>query len=1233
MKKLISFLMALIAAALAANASAPVLAPPSGVLDIDLEACDVNGDGIVNISDISTWLNAARNGDFSSGRYDVNSDGIVNYIDYACLYYTITRDDTMPAEDQCDFNGNGKVDVNDWVLIFDAWKNSTNEDPYDLNYDGSVDYVDLGMMALLLAELDANASSGCYLYIEDFELKQSEVGAGTDIVVPVKAHFGAMVSAWQVFFDLPEGLRAVDADEGADLSLSYFNKNGVEYTYDVPLAHSESDYTHFISASTVAGYWQDPNGADPNAWVSYGAVKWLAGDYDEMFLLTLRPDVNFTGGDITITTDPVSNADPRGETVAPGQHITKVCHVSIEETIEQTASPVFNGYAGEYGYVVSIIPTTEESDIYYRIIKNYDVFGEWTLYTGELLFSEAGHYRVEAYAKAEGKAASDVVAFEFYTEGAPRTAQPSIYFTMYDDRAVVEADGEGTVCLYVNGNQVENPFIIPRTDQDQYYSLTATAQVEGKLISNTTYYDLIVPAREGGPSGDGISIYVKADQAPYLYSWDSSGSLCGEWPGTMLYDIETINRVDYYVYHFDEDMVNVIFNNGGGSQTGDFTHITHDAFFIYNGSDLAYGLIPPQVYGNPSGEYAFYVNTDGWDQVYAEVNGHSYPMTKVGVDGAGFEVYKWEASGLNYTPTTITFNDGAGRGVQDAYGNIYSREYVKGGYYIYSFYQTYYIVRLDMVTTIVYDDSSQRPALEDCSITLISSNDEWNGYEDIQFQISGTYFSQQARQGSVLYSIDGNEWVEFTSLLNSEQQFDETVSISFSRYNDYHSLRIIARDQSGAFSEPVYLLQAVVDASSLECENLPYVEYTGQPITFVPQVYDINHNPCYVDQDFTYSFENNVDAGLASILFQGIYPNCIGYYLITFPIHPHTISGEVHTVGEWFYYTGSAITPEVIVTDAAFGTLIEGQDYVVTYENNNQVGTGRAIVEGIGNFDGYFVLEFEIIGIPGDVNYTGTVDITDLQAMVMYIFGEYNRPFNFTAADLNEDQSVNVQDVVGEANILLNGNQLTMSSGGRRMPAIGDDTQASLYWENGVLYLYSTVPVAALDIINSVDGDIKWSLGARGMVVVNAPCDEGEHSVIYSLSDGVIPAGLTAIATATDQNATVVSAMLSDTDAELVSVKFNDSMTGLTGINSDGGVSCYMEGSDLVINSGAALRDVDVTIYSIDGRIVDNQHLSSLNSGRTKLDVSNVSDGNRYLIIVVRSGRQILATQKLTQNK
>lgn len=1084
--------------------------------------------------------------------------------------------------------------------------------------------------------MTSTALADSYLYIEDFEVKQSDLGTGTVIIVPVKAHFDAMVSAWEVIFNLPEGLTATGCEYGADLSINYFNKNGVEKTETPGLYFSS--YDHYICANMTAGYWQDPNGADPNAWVSYGAVKWLAGDYEEMFLLELRPDVNFTGGDITIETYVSSGYDTRGETVSDngdqGKVFTKVCHVAFEETIEQTTAPDIIGYRSEDGFVVWMSPN-EESDIYYRIIKNYSEYGEWTLYTGELLFIETGSYHIEAYAKAEGKSASNVAAIDFTVQGYQKTDPPVINCATTDNAVIVTATGRGHVCLYIEGLLVGNPYSIPRTNVDEVYHVTATAQEEGKLISETTYMEISVPAKEG--LSDGISIYVKADQAPYLYSWDSGGSLCGDWPGTRLTEKGTINRVEYYVYHFDKNMVNVIFNDGIGNQTGDFTNITHDAYFIYDGQDLAYGLIPPQVYGNPSGEYAFYVNTDGWSQVYADVNGHTYPMTKIGVDGAGFEVYKWEVPSLNYTPYTITFNDGTGRGVQDASGMIYSREYVKGGYYIYSFYQNYNLVRLDMVTTILYDDSSQRPALEDCSITMISTNDVWNEYNDVKFQVSGTYFSQQARQGSVWYSVDDQEWVEFTLQLNSEEHFEEVITVDFSQpwKSPIHSIRLAAKDVSGAFSDVVTVLEAIDAVMCLHCENLPEAKYTGQPITFNPAIRDQNGRTLIQGEDYTYSFINNVDAGEADLLVQSIYPRYIGGRTFSFTIQPHAISGDVYLAGgeNQYYYTGNPIRPEVIVVDETFGTLLINQDYVVSYLDNEEVGTATAIVEGIGNFTGHFELQFEIISMPGDVNYTGTIDITDLQAMVKFIFGEYNKPFNFTAADLNQDYTVNVQDVVGEANLLLTGELVPMTSGSRRLSMASNATQASLYWEDGVLYLNSTVPVAALDIVNSVDGDINWNLGAHGMVVLNASSTQGQHSVIYSLNDVVIPAGLTAIATTTDQRATVVAAMLSDADAELIQVKYNDSTAALTNIHGASEISCEMEGSKLVINSYAALHDIDVTIYSIDGRIMSNKHLAIMNSGQTSIDMNEIIDSNRYLIIVVRNGRQILATQKLTQNK
>ena len=56
----------------------------------------------------------------------------------------------------------------------------------------------------------------------------------------------------------------------------------------------------------------------------------------------------------------------------------------------------------------------------------------------------------------------------------------------------------------------------------------------------------------------------------YAYTWDSNGYV--EWPGAVMNKTgETVNGFDVYAYTFPENFVNIIFNNGSGSQTADLT--------------------------------------------------------------------------------------------------------------------------------------------------------------------------------------------------------------------------------------------------------------------------------------------------------------------------------------------------------------------------------------------------------------------------------------------------------------------------------------------------------------------------------------------------------------------------------------------------------------------------------------------------------------------------------------
>ena len=179
-----------------------------------------------------------------------------------------------------------------------------------------------------------------YLYIEDFEVAQADMG--DYIEVPVMAHFDQYVSAWQVNITLPDGLTFDgNAEAGEDMTISYINDKGKNKTYTLSLSQTVGETTAaFIAASQQEGYYEVDG-----AWVSYGAIKWEPGDYEEMFILYIVPAADFKGGEIVVHTEPASGADPRGEVCPKNTEFDKVCTVTVEGgTVEPevTATPVIN---------------------------------------------------------------------------------------------------------------------------------------------------------------------------------------------------------------------------------------------------------------------------------------------------------------------------------------------------------------------------------------------------------------------------------------------------------------------------------------------------------------------------------------------------------------------------------------------------------------------------------------------------------------------------------------------------------------------------------------------------------------------------------------------------------------------------------------------------------------------------------------------------------------------------
>ena len=337
-----------------------------------------------------------------------------------------------------------------------------------------------------------------YLYIEDFEVAQADMG--DYIEVPVMAHFDQYVSAWQVNITLPDGLTFDgNAEAGEDMTIPYINDKGKNKTYTLSLSQTVGETTAaFIAASQQEGYYEVDG-----AWVSYGAIKWEPGDYEEMFILYIVPAADFKGGEIVVHTEPASGADPRGEVCPKNTEFDKVCTVTVEGgTVEPevTATPVINW--DEETFTVSATGAGEVK----LYVNGEEVENPYTFELGE----EETTYTVTATAQEEGKEISETATLEVTVPAAPVVVEvtPKPIIEVLTDQesetVTVRATGDGHICIYWDDQlQAEGEgvaeWVIPfgEDPEGEEYGVSATAQEEGKEVSEYALATVFVPGKSG----------------------------------------------------------------------------------------------------------------------------------------------------------------------------------------------------------------------------------------------------------------------------------------------------------------------------------------------------------------------------------------------------------------------------------------------------------------------------------------------------------------------------------------------------------------------------------------------------------------------------------------------------------------------------------------------------------------------------------------------------------------
>ncbi len=135
------------------------------------------------------------------------------------------------------------------------------------------------------------------------------------------------------------------------------------------------------------------------------------------------------------------------------------------------------------------------------------------------------------------------------------------------------------------------------------------------------------------------------------------------------------------------------------------------------------------------------------------------------------------------------------------------------------------------------------------------------------------------------------------------------------------------------------------------------VEYTGTAITPKITVKD-GTTDLVENTDYTLKYSNNVDKGTANVVIEGI-GNYKGTITKKFNIVANVLEESMVVEIQSETYTGSGITPSVEVKDGD-KVLVEGTDYNVSYENNINVGTAKAIIVGQDNYAGTINTTFEI---------------------------------------------------------------------------------------------------------------------------------------------------------------------------------------------------------------------------------------------------------------------------------
>ena len=349
-----------------------------------------------------------------------------------------------------------------------------------------------------------------YLYVPDIELTQEQAAAGVqNYALFVKAHFDQYVTTVDWTINFPEGVEFVSANMPNAAKPYIYQYVDVEdddtgeivstLVYQRMNPQLFGDYPHYITTTTLGATSDQCYSEDGS--VCYGAPKW-GGDGVEFnfyrFVVNIAP--GFTGGNILVHSECVCTDDPRGN-ICTGAENDKECPITVEKPAAEPA-PVptltwsdesFTMEAACEGHTVVLMINGVEVENPYTVDQTYE--------NQEITFTA---YTV-ANADESGNSATVEQTVTVPAKAKTPSQKPSIVVTPGDDVYTIEANGTGTVELYVDGVKVDNPYEIARPAYGEA-DITVTAKASnldvdefGEILYDIAWCDEVevtVPAKD-----------------------------------------------------------------------------------------------------------------------------------------------------------------------------------------------------------------------------------------------------------------------------------------------------------------------------------------------------------------------------------------------------------------------------------------------------------------------------------------------------------------------------------------------------------------------------------------------------------------------------------------------------------------------------------------------------------------------------------------------------------------